>query len=614
MLAAPAQSYPFSSIPENLKKRADAIVRSEQCLYTINKPGEAVKKIKKAVTIMNENSDKYRLVAVYYDKFSRIKNLKGKVYDEKGEIIKTLGIMDVFDMSAITGGSFYSDDRMKVFYFPVFKYPYTIEYEYEIEYSGILNYPSWDFQDDPYASVEKSGIQLIVPKDMTIRYTTRNLKNIVDSVITSDLKIYTWQEENLPAVIKQNYSIKSHFYSPMVNIAPLDFEFGGYKGSLSSWKTFGEWIYNLNKGTDLLPQTEMDKVKEIISNSEEKRERAKLIYNYVQANTRYVSIQIGIGGLRPAEASAVAENGFGDCKALANYTMALLNAAGINSFYTLVKAGENGQINKDFVANQFNHAILCVPFENDSVWLDCTSQTLPFNYLGNFTDDRYALLITPEGGKLVKTPNYKKEENLYKRTGEFTIITTGNSSGIISNYYSGANYGDASSFLGTKSEDEIRKYLLSALRYTDFEVSSASFSENKSEKPSADFSYGINVNHFTTAKGPRLYFNPSLSRTAYMQDIPISLKITSSNIETDSISYILPSGYKVEYLPSDVVIENEYGKFKFQLEVMNDRIIYKRFLEMNKAVIPKEKFNDLRDFINSIAKTDREKIILTKRS
>jgi len=134
MLVAPAQTYPFSSIPENLKKRADAVVRSEQCLYTINKPGEAVEKIKKAVTIMNENSEGYRPVVVYYNKFSKIKYLKGKVYDEKGEIIKTLGLMDVFDVSAIFGGSFYSDDRMKLIYFPVYKYPYTIEYEYEKEY------------------------------------------------------------------------------------------------------------------------------------------------------------------------------------------------------------------------------------------------------------------------------------------------------------------------------------------------------------------------------------------------------------------------------------------------------------------------------------------------
>ena len=95
----------------------------------------------------------------------------------------------------------------------------------------------------------------------------------------------------------------------------------------------------------------------------------------------------------------------------------LLKVADINSYYTLVLAGETRQLNHDFVANHFNHAILCVPMIKDTIWLDCTSQTLPFNFLGDFTDDRPALLITPEGGKLVRTPAFIKNENVFKRTG-----------------------------------------------------------------------------------------------------------------------------------------------------------------------------------------------------
>jgi hypothetical protein len=51
--------------------------------------------------------------------------------------------------------------------------------------------------------------------------------------------------------------------------------------------------------------------------------KAKLIYDYVQQKSRYVSIQVGIGGWKPMDASDVDRLGYGDCKGLTNYTKAL---------------------------------------------------------------------------------------------------------------------------------------------------------------------------------------------------------------------------------------------------------------------------------------------------
>ncbi|HNW56584.1 MAG TPA: DUF3857 domain-containing protein [Bacteroidales bacterium] len=612
VLEASSQNYSFESIPDNLKKRADAVVRSSQCLYTIIKPGNTVERVKKVITLINENSKGYRYLTVNYDKYSKINKIKGTIYDEKGQIIKVMGMSDAYDISAISGSSFYSDDRIKLLYFPIYKFPYTIEYEYEKEYTSVMNYPSYYFQDDPDVSVEKSGIQFLVPKDMILRFYGKNLKNSVDSVITSDQKIYTWQEENLPAIIQQDYFIQTMYNFPVIHTAPLDFEYGGYKGSMSSWKAFGEWDYNLIKGMDVLPQTEIDKVLEITRKTKDQREITKLIYEYVQSKTRYVSINIGIGGYRPAEASAVAKNGFGDCKALVNYTMALLKVAGINSYYTLVKAGINEEINENFVSNQFNHIILCVPMQKDTVWLECTNQTNPFNYLGVPTNDRYALLITPEGGKMVRTPKLEKDENISKRTGSITMYSSSPSLGKISNYYSGYNYDFASALYEKESDEEVKKQLYANLRFPDFSVLSVSFTENKSEKPSAELIYGVSINNFTLEKGSRLYFNPSLTKAGYLRDLPSALWIVNSDISSDSISYYLPYGYKVEYIPKDVIIENEFGKFRYKLEANNEKIVYKRYLELNEGEVPIEKFNELRNFINTIAKTDRAEIILKK--
>lgn len=607
-----SQTYLFDSIPDNLKSRADAVIRSQQCLFTLLKPGNAVVKYKTAITLLNDKSKQYRFLRIYYDKFSRVNNLKGAIYDEKGKMIKALGLIDTYDMSAITGGTFYSDDRMKVLYFPLYKYPYTIEYEYEITYSSLMNYPSWEFQESPGVSVERSGIQYIVPGDMKLRYYGENLKNDVDSVLTPDEKIYTWQEENLPAIPVQEYFVTTEYNFPVLHTAPLDFEYGGYKGSMTSWKKFGEWIYNLNKGRDALPATDLEKVTGIVARTKDVRERTRLIYEYMQSRTRYVSVQIGIGGFRPAEATAVSANGFGDCKALVNYTQALLRAADITSFYTLVQAGEQHDINPGFVDNQFNHVILCVPMKQDTVWLDCTDQRLPFNFLGSFTSDRHVLLITPDGGKIVKTPGFVGADNVLNRTGSVYLNVLGSSSGKISSTYSGYLYEVASLLFDEESDEEIKQYLISGIRFPDLSISSVSYGENKSEKPVSDLKYDLSINNFATGSGNRLFFTPSLNREQYLQDIPSGLVVGETRISVDSIVYILPHGYKAEYVPENVDIRNDFGEFRYKLKLNNDRVIYERYQELKKETIPIDKFSEFRTFINTLAKTDRQMIILSK--
>ena len=69
-------------------------------------------------------------------------------------------------------------------------------------------------------------------------------------------------------------------------------------------------------------------------------EKAKIVYRYVQDNTRYISVQVGIGGIQPIAAIEVDELKYGDCKGLTNYTQALLDIAGVESFYTIVQAGK----------------------------------------------------------------------------------------------------------------------------------------------------------------------------------------------------------------------------------------------------------------------------------
>ena len=607
------QFYPFDSIPGHLKKNADAVVRTEQCLYTVTAPGKAVQKMKKAVTLLNEDATYYRYLDIPYDKYSKVNYIKGAVYDEKGELIQFLGMQNVFDLSAVTGGTFYSDDRIKRMYFPVNRYPFTIEYEYEISYTSLFGYPDWSFQDYGNISVEKSGIQYVLPSGMRLRFSQQNLKNNVDSVITGDKRIYTWQETNIPARSYLASNARFRFSTPVLYAAPEDFEYGGIRGSMRSWKELGTWVYEVNKGRDALPPDDMAVIKGIVEKYSGIKERIKAIYEYMQSRTRYVSIQIGIGGYQTADAISVSRNGFGDCKGLVNYTMALLKEAGIPSYFSLVKAGTSAtDINTRFVDNQFNHVILCVPAARDTVWLECTSQELPFNYLGTFTCNRHVLLLTPEGGKIVKTPDFKSEQNILSRTGSVFMNITGKSAMRLSTFYGGYNFDAASGMFSLQSVQGMKRDLYSLLDYNDFSVESAEYSEEKSENPSCVFKFTTEINSLGTKQGDRIYFTPSIVKEEYLPGDTLALHIINSDITLDSIVYYLPEGYKIRSEPVNYSVKNEYGTYSYSLRNETGKVIFIRRVSFTRSIVPADKYIYFRKFWNDIAKTDRGIIVLDK--
>src|SRR5471030_2459540 len=91
------------------------------------------------------------------------------------------------------------------------------------------------------------------------------------------------------------------------------------------------------------------------------KEKVKFLYEYMQHNVRYVSIQLGIGGLKPFSATFVDQKKYGDCKALSNYMCALLKAVNIPAYYAKVRAGTNEEpCDNSFPFDLSNHIIVCI--------------------------------------------------------------------------------------------------------------------------------------------------------------------------------------------------------------------------------------------------------------
>ena len=325
--------YVYDEVPDSLKKNADYVVWEDKMEFEISDIGKATEKVKFAVCVIDQHSTRFNKIYVNYKKNEPVKKFNAEIYDKNGELVKKLKNNDIKDMSAVSGYSLFEDDRVLMALFTHNQYPYTLVYEYEKKVDGLLHYNSKYFQGAPNLSVIYSEFKVIIPNGLKLRYKEYNLNNKVDIQQNDKTKTYKWTESLLKAYEPNELPPPIEHYQPIVHTAPIQFSQGGVVGDMKSWESFGFWRWNLNKGRDVLPEDAVSKVKSLTSPLKTEREKIKTLYSFVQNNTRYVSVQEGVGGWQAFPAEFVYKNGYGDCKALSNYMYALLKSIGIKSLW-----------------------------------------------------------------------------------------------------------------------------------------------------------------------------------------------------------------------------------------------------------------------------------------
>jgi hypothetical protein len=610
--------YAVSGIPEALKKNANVVKRMEEERFTLKSPGEAVYYRKYAFTILNENGDKYAAFQQYYDRFVEIKNIQGTLFDAAGNKIKELKNKDIQDYSGVSDFSLIDDNRVKFHHFYYKTYPYTVEYVLELKHNGTMFYPSWMPLEEEYFSVQQSKFIFECPLNYEFRYKTFNYTGQPVEQ-TTDKKRMTWEVKEVPAIVREVHSPLLRQLTTLVMFGPTEFEMQSYKGNMKSWQDLGKFIYSLKQGRDELPADIKQKVHQIADAVTDPREKIRLLYEYMQKNTRYVSIQLGIGGWQPFDAKYVATKGYGDCKALSNYMYSILKEAGVKSYYTVINAGRTkSNFEATFPSSQFNHVILCAVINNnDSVWLECTSQTMPTGYLGDFTDDRYALIVDEDGGKLIRTPKYGMKENLQERMINAKLDAEGLLTAEIKTNYGGLQQDNLHMLINNLSKDKVKEYLAEELEFATYTINDFSYKENKGSLPVIEEHLSVSVDHYAIISGKRLFITPNVMTRSHRKlrsdeerkyDIDLDLEY----VDTDKIEIEIPAGYKLESMPQDAVIESKFGKYRSSAKLDQNKITYIRSMEQLSGRFPKTDYAEMVKFYDDIFKADRNRLVFIK--
>lgn len=537
-----------------------------------------------------------------------------QILDFKGNTVRKLKKKELITRNDLSNQTFYQDDLVTEFDLYWSEYPYRVEYSYTIKEEEYLYLAWWTPLYNSHVSTINGSLEVNIPSDYSFRINASENLILKESELEGR-KVLSWKSTMVKSESRDEiYSPPMEF--PNIKIVPEEFKYG-VLGKSESWSSFGNWLDQLNKGTDLLTLQEKWTVEKLIDGINNRNEIIKAIYYYLQDQTKYVNVAIDVGGLKSYPASYVYENKYGDCKALTTYMKAMLKSVGIESFYTIVKAGEkNTEIDLDLPSQQFNHVILMIPSEIDTLWLENTSSALPFDYLGTFTQNRHTLAINGEKSQLVKTPALSIDDVLLERSYNFQATDNNEVQIDLDLTLRGKEFEDFRYFISEKDEERQEDEVRMQNGFKDFKVNNWNVVGFNRDSAFLQLSVkGIyssiirQIGTFQVINPLRIALPDFEKPNVRKLDVSINFPINKSDKSTYNLQKFIRNEIQV---PERINIENKYGLYSTDYSKNgNELIVEEKFtLFVNKISI--KEYDDFYEFIDSINNYKKKAAILIK--
>lgn len=607
-----------SSIPDSLKNGAFSVIRFDTETFVLNSLKSGISKRSIAITVLDEKGEEDAFFTFYGGSFNIMKNFSAKMYNANGKLLKKYGQSDV--MTTEFSSSLATDAKIYLFKCSAPSLPYTVQYDFEAEQNkGILVYGVFNPMQTYLQSVQSRDFRIEFPQYLMPRIKLFNSMPEPTLYQKGGVTSYFWKASNLKAVEVEPLSPPLHDYSPYVIIAPNNFVYDGVPGSISTWNDLGKWSYSLTVGRDLVPEALKAKVLDLTKEAKTDVEKVQILYQYLGETTRYVSIQLGIGGYQPMSVNEVYRTGFGDCKALTNYLKAMLSIVGIQSNYCTIRLDENEKkLWTDFPNfHQMNHVVLMVPLKNEQLWLECTNPKVPFGYVHFGIAGHDVLVCSAEGGKIQQLPDYADSLNLEQHVAHVKLMDDGSANVEMQKSCRVKIYDHFFGFTTLQPSDQIEK-LRKEIHLPNVEFGTLKVTENKTALPTLMLDYSWTTPLYGTKTGNRLFLPVNLFRNGY-DNLRKSNRFHDVYLKTgyrdaDSILLEIPEAYEVEALPPSQSEYTEFGRFTSKVTNTGKYLQIIQIVDVSTGKYKASEFPQFMAFLNKISAAYKGKIILRKKA
>jgi len=568
------------------------------------------------LTIWNRSGEEYTNISIPYSKNERISDVDGWIEDMSCKKLRSLKKSALVDRNEFSDMSLYEDNFVKTFQLKNNTYPYKVCYTYKITQNQFITIANWSPVVHSGLSTKEAKLTVSIPTNCRTKQFLRDATFIKSD--TTDQIVTTVYEAKFDAA-EENESDEIPFEEriPRVVIVPENFNYG-INGSTVNWKDFGNWFYYLNSGLNDLPLAERNTIAQLIKGISDKREVVRTLYHYLQDHTRYINISVGIGGFKAYPASYVAQNKYGDCKALTNFMKTMLEFAGIQSNFVLIyRSLHPEKIISDLPFSQFNHVLLAVPLNKDTIWIENTENTEAFNYVGSSIQNRKALLVEENQSRLISMPVMQKKEVILNRNIRARINEQGNAETNTTFNFHGYYYELFNELNSGYSKDEKERIIREYMPFANYEVVDWELHRPDRDTAKIELTAKLNLYKLLKNAGGEFYFSTFPIQTALFtppSERKLPVRITMPVLNIDSVTYILPDIMEVKTMPKDLIISTRYGTFETHYSREASTLIVSKKFELFPIECSLEQYGEFYEFYSAVKEAEKRPIVLKKKT
>ncbi|RMD86155.1 MAG: transglutaminase domain-containing protein [Calditrichaeota bacterium] len=587
---------------------------------------------KTIITFQNENSliirrEENIFIATESDKdlgfdsvrespFVKLRKMDAAIYDTSGKKLVKLKKKDI-KQSSVSPYSIYTEHRTKYYQLSYPQLPYRLWRLKEFEIKSAFFWPDWDPQE--HVAVEKAELELILKQPFEFEY--ENVGKVLGPEIITDEKghkHYIWKAENIPAFESEFRYAPEAAFQIGVKFIPKYFSLDGVRGSLTSWQDFGAWYFRLIQ--DNLRLAPQHPIPDSLLSVKDVKERIRRLYRYLQEKTRYVQIYLGIDGWKPHRVIDIHQNKYGDCKDLSVYMIAMLAKAGIKAYPALVLTRDRGWVNPKIPANHFNHCVVTVPMEKDTLWLECTSDTSPFNDPPASIEGVNVLVVKPDGGKLVRTPLSEARENQSICIARAQLLPDRSLTMEGHVAYTGNRAINMRSFLLNTDAKKQRKIFSRRFAGKGGDVLLEKFQISGLNNPDTTLTikFRVRIPFFARKAGTRLIIQPRIFHQINFEGEPpekrtMPLLNLTRFVDQDSIFFKLPQNFAPKISSYQDSTVSRFGSYLARWQPHEDGWLWSSSFACTARKISLQDYPEYYQFMTKVVKSSRKKIILRRR-
>ncbi len=567
----------------------------------------------RTIRILTTRGEQYANIVIPYSGRSEVSLIEARTISPDGHVTP-LDASVIYDVTLYPNFIFYSDQRAKIFTMPAVEKGCIVEYRYQLTIHDQTLWHAWNFQEAiPTLS---SRFSLVRPSEWSViskSYGPVSAPEITN-VPAGFRSTHVWEMKNIPA-------LKTEFFMPnrkelltRIAFSPVGF---------TSWQDVARWFHGL--WTDRMkPGRQINALAGVItSGASSDEEKLRRIFEWVQANIRYMAVEIGIGGHQPHDAEEIFVNRYGDCKDMTTLLCAFAKAVGIELYPAFISSWFNGKPDTSLPSPfHFDHVIAFAPSSgNAALWMDATEKSCPFGQLPWYDQGLPVLVVGKEGApEIHMTPRMNSESNMTAIEWSMVIDTSGMA--IVSG--SSTLWGDPAAelqndLMRTSLHDQ-RKWLeiLLAKQCSGAALDSFSISGVSPLQRPLKLSYSFKAPSFARFDENQIRIQPGtiapLNLAEYFRSpsrtYPIRFQFGERICVTLSIK--VPDGYAPTSFRRDSVVSS-FGKTYWSVADQGTFVVATKEYHLQGEEIPPDLYLEFQKFLDNIQKNDAADILLQRK-